>query len=397
MDGFCAPDACKKRRPETRPRKIPFFVKFLPGDIIQVTAGVRKEAMISVFVDETMKNTFARQRLRLRFVLLMIVVPFTIIASHTVLAEDTQGFRDTGLVCAVDMGSNTFKFIVAKIENGQYIQYIDQRKTAGVGDDLKASEMKSGHKFISDDKIKEIQALIAEFQDECENRTHSRKIWGIATAAFREAENGRAISEQLSQQGLDMKILTGEEESAYAYEAATSGEPGFAVIDLGSRTTEFVTKSGASYQWVEIATGYKVAWDDLYDDAATFSDAAAAHLTKLKELISEKEQAILRNQRELVTIEVGETSSYILGLPQNEIEGKVISRTRVQNKLKELSAMNQESFADLKRNFKDAARVLPRLVVIDFILGVTGYDEFRATDHELNVAIVYRLSRSRID
>jgi exopolyphosphatase/pppGpp-phosphohydrolase len=302
--------------------------------------------------------------------------------------------QDTGLVCAVDMGSNTFKFIISEIKNGKYLQYADVRKTAGVGDDLRFSERKTGHKQISEAKLKEVKALLMGFQDECEQRTGTRKLNAIATAAFREAENIRMISEQLLQQQIEMKVLSAEEESAYAYEAATLGVEGFAVTDLGSRTTEFVIKNGEQYRWAEIPIGYKVAWDEYYEKSTQFHQAADAHLQKLKELIGEKEKAILNSGPELVMIEVGETSSYILGIPQGQIEGKVITRDQIQKKLKDLHVMTVDSFTSLKKEFKDAAKVLPRLVFIDFLLAQTNHDRFIGTDRELNVAIIYRISRS---
>jgi exopolyphosphatase/pppGpp-phosphohydrolase len=327
---------------------------------------------------------------------LLILLLFALGGSHTFAAENHQDLRDTGLVCAVDMGSNTFKLIIAEIKQGKYFEYLDERKTAGVGDDLKASEKKSGRKLISDSKLQEIGELLAGFQDLCEQKTRLRKIYAIATAAFREAENGKALSDQLRQKGVELQILTAEQESAYAYEAATLGRPGLAVVDLGSRTTEFVAKPGAAgerYQWSEIHTGYKVAWDDFYDKAETFAQASGQHLKKLNELIGEKETRILRSHSELVLIEVGEMASFILGVPQNQIEERVITRAQVQEQIKKLSAMDASAFADLKKNFENAAKVLPRLVLTDFVLANAGYDQFRGTNRELNIAIIYRIAR----
>jgi exopolyphosphatase/pppGpp-phosphohydrolase len=318
-----------------------------------------------------------------------------VLLSATVCAESKNVLKDTGVVCAVDMGSNTFKFIVAEIKNGEYSQHTDIRKTAGVGDDLKNSEKNSGRKIISDGKLKEIKSLLTGFQDECERQTRSRRLYAIATAAFREAENAKEISEQIRQQGVELQVLTGGQESIHAYEAATSAQPGFAVVDLGSRTTEIVSNTDGKYRWEVLSTGYRVAWDKFYAGAETFSQSSAQHLKQLNEMIGADQINILKRQKELRLIEIGETASYILGIPQNQIEGKVITHNQVKNRLKDLSAMDSKSFTELKKNFKDADRVLPRLVVVDFILSKSGYDQFRGTDRELNVAIIYNLSRLR--
>jgi exopolyphosphatase/pppGpp-phosphohydrolase len=301
--------------------------------------------------------------------------------------------RDTGLVCAVDMGSNTFKFIVAEIKNGEYIQQLDDRKTLGVGDDLKKSEKETGKKVISEEKVHEILSVLEKYQEECNRRTGSSKLYAIGTAAFREAENIEAVSELLHKQDVELKVLSGKEESIYAYESATSGEPGFAVVDLGSRTTEFVKNVNGTYEWEEIPTGYKVAWDEFYEHANTFAPVSLQHRNRLKELIQQNQMNILRGPNELRVIEVGETASYILGIPQKEIEGKIITYSQVRNKLKDLSSMDRKSFADFKTNFKDASKVLPRLVLIELILAESDYGSFRGTDRELNVGIVYKLAQ----
>ena len=303
-------------------------------------------------------------------------------------SQDRGVLRDTGRICAVDMGSNTFKFIVAEIRNGEYVQHTDVRKTAAVGDDLRTSQETLNRKVISDAKLREIQSLLAEFQNQCKQQTDSTNLHAIATAAFREAENIDTIRAKLQAQGIEMKVLTAEEESAYAYEAATLGKNGFAVLDLGSRTTEFARKSQNRLEWVLLKTGYKVAWDEFYESAATFQDAASRHLPSLGQMIREQDWKILQNQKELIVIEVGETASYLLGIPQDQIEGKVITQSQLQTKLKHLQNMDEKSFADLKQNFKDAARVIPRAVFLEFALERTGYDRFRCTNRELNAAVI---------
>jgi exopolyphosphatase/pppGpp-phosphohydrolase len=292
------------------------------------------------------------------------------------------------------MGSNTFKFIVAEIKDGQYIQYIDIRKTAGVGDDLNKSKSESGRKLISDHKLKDMKAMLKDFQDQCEQKTKSRKMYAIATAAFREAENIQNISQEIKQLDIELQVLSGEDESIYAYEAATLGEPGFTVVDLGSRTTEFVHRVGEKYQWKEIPTGYKIAWDEFYVNSETFVEGFSKHINKLKEMFAETEEQILNAEQALKIIEVGETASYVLGIPQDQIEGKVITQLQIRKTLNQLFAMDRKSFMKLKKDFKDAPKVLPRLVLLDFILAGTAHEKFTATDRQLNVTIVYKRSRS---
>ena len=303
----------------------------------------------------------------------------------------SEAFPDTGKICAADLGSNTFKFLIAEIKDGDFVQHLDVRKTAGVGDDLRASEKLLKRKVISDAKIAEIQSLLTDFQIQCKQQTQSARLYAIATAAFREAENIVSIRKRLQAQGVEIKVLSPEEESQYAYEAATLGKSGFAVLDLGSRTSEFVNKTDNRYQWILLNTGYKVAWDDFYENASTFREAALRHVASLRTMIRNRDVKGLQNQKELVVIEVGETASYLLGLPQDQIEGKVITHAQLQANLRNLQQLDEQSFANLKQDFKNAAKVFPRAVFLDYVLQATGYKSFRCTNRELNAAVILRM------
>ena len=309
-------------------------------------------------------------------------------------AEAQKSLRDTGRVCAVDMGSNTLKLIVGEVKNGEYIQHLDIRKTGGVGDDIEASERKLKRKLISEPKLTEVLTILSGFQDECERQTKSRKLQGIATAAFREAENIQSVLQKFQETGVTIQVLTPEEESRYAYVSATLGEPGFAVLDLGSRTTEIVNEGDSTHEWVLLNTGYKVAWDDFYETSTTFEEASTKHLSALKKIVRDQDWKILQNQKELVVIEVGEAASYLLKIPQEQVEGKIITQTLLQEKLKMLRSMDAKAFADLKKSFKDAARVLPRAIFLELTLERTGYKSFRCTNRELNAAIILLMARS---
>ena len=45
-------------------------------------------------------------------------------------------FADTRLVCAIDMGSSTFKLILGEMKEGHYVQHHFTKNRLGVGDDM---------------------------------------------------------------------------------------------------------------------------------------------------------------------------------------------------------------------------------------------------------------------
>ena len=46
---------------------------------------------------------------------------------------------DTGLLCAIDMGSNNFRLIVGEMKGGKYLQHHFTKDRLGVGDDMAAT------------------------------------------------------------------------------------------------------------------------------------------------------------------------------------------------------------------------------------------------------------------
>ena len=133
------------------------------------------------------------------------------------------------VTCAIDMGSNSFRRIVARFENGRYAQHRIEVRTLGVGDDV----ARNGR--ISDAKLEEIRGTLAAFKGAC-NADRAARVTAIGTAAFRDAPNGARAVEIAAQLGIAMSA-TEQRESELAYLAGSLGRDGYAVIDNGSRAS----------------------------------------------------------------------------------------------------------------------------------------------------------------
>jgi hypothetical protein len=91
-------------------------------------------------------------------------------------------------VCAIDMGSNTFRRIVGSFQNGKYVQRPVEKKTMGIGDEVE----KRGR--ISDAQLAEIGAVLSAFKASCVKEGVTR-VAAIGTAAFRRSRpNGASPS-----------------------------------------------------------------------------------------------------------------------------------------------------------------------------------------------------------
>ncbi len=141
-------------------------------------------------------------------------------------------------ICAIDMGSNTFRRIVGSFQNGRYDQRSIENTTLGVGDEV----ARQGR--ISDSKLAEIEKTLSRFKISCEKEGVARVV-AIGTSAFREAANGARAVEIAAKVGVPMEIATERRESELAYLVGSLGQDGYAVIDNGSRSIELVSREGA--------------------------------------------------------------------------------------------------------------------------------------------------------
>jgi exopolyphosphatase/guanosine-5'-triphosphate,3'-diphosphate pyrophosphatase len=280
-------------------------------------------------------------------------------------------------VCVIDMGSNSFKRIVGTFAGGRYEDRKLEKRTLGVGDDL------SRHGRISDAKLAEIEATLAEFRDACAADGVTR-VLAIGTAAFRQAPNGSRAVEIAAKLGIPMEIASEARESVLAYHVASLGQDGLAVIDNGSRSVELASKEpGREVRHSVFDLGYRVAWQRFFADAGR----ADAGIREFQALLRQEaaKAPFLRGQRKLVGVEFEEMAEGLF--PPAATEGRVFALAELQARLREIAALGPEQFARL-RGQEDMDRALPRLVVAATLAEELGYAAFELTARELGTGLI---------
>jgi exopolyphosphatase/guanosine-5'-triphosphate,3'-diphosphate pyrophosphatase len=299
-------------------------------------------------------------------------------------APGRAGAAPRAPICAIDMGSNSFKRIVGSYADGRYEQKAFEKQTLGVGDDL------SRHGRISDAKLAEIEAALAAFRARCE-RDGAARVVAVGTAAFREAPNGARVVEIAAKLGIPMEIASEQRESELAYLVGSLGEDGIAVIDNGSRTIELVSKqAGEPPRFSVSKLGYRIAWQDFFAGAETAASAAAAYRERLGPE-AQRAAALMRGQRRLVGVEFDEMAEVLF--PGQESEGRVFPLAELQRRLREIEASGAAGFAELKR-LQDIDRALPRLVVAVAFTEAFGYPELAITARELGAGLIVEAGRA---
>jgi exopolyphosphatase / guanosine-5'-triphosphate,3'-diphosphate pyrophosphatase len=136
----------------------------------------------------------------------------------------------------IDIGSNTTRLLVADFAGGALEEIHQERAFTHLASGREADES------IAPAKLAEVAELVAA-QLEAAQRFGCTEVRAVATGAIRRAANGEALAAAVSRAcGLEVQILTGEEEARLAFRGAArafrhlTGELG--VVDVGGGSTE---------------------------------------------------------------------------------------------------------------------------------------------------------------
>jgi exopolyphosphatase/pppGpp-phosphohydrolase len=286
-------------------------------------------------------------------------------------------------VCAIDLGSATFRRIVGTFVDGRYEQKGIEKKTLGVGDDV----ARNGR--ISEQKLAEIKQTLSGFRAACE-KDNARPIMAVGTSAFREAPNGSRAREIAKALGIAMEIASEQRESELAYLVGSLGQDGIAVIDNGSRSIELVARNGGALRYVVFNLGYRIAYETFFAKAQDLQSAARAFHDRLDK--EAQDAPFMRNQKKLVGIEFGDLMDVLF--EPAPLDGRVLTLVELKRKIEEIERSGPAGWRALKAK-TDIDRALPRLVVAAFLTERFGYSQLELTDRELGAGLIIEAGLKR--
>jgi exopolyphosphatase/pppGpp-phosphohydrolase len=279
-------------------------------------------------------------------------------------------------VCAIDMGSNTFRRIVGSFDNGRYTQRSLHKESLGVGDDL------ARHGKISETKLSEIRDVLSRFKTACA-RDGAQPVVAIGTAAFRDAPNGKDAVELAAGLGIRMEIATEARESQLAYLVGALGQDNIAVIDNGSRSIEVVSQSRGVPSYRVFTLGYRLAYDKFFAPA---DDPASATQAFRQQVRREAQNApFMKGRSKLVGVEFGEMAEVFF--PNAKLEGGILTAEELEKKVNEIAISGRAAFEALKKQ-KDIDRALPRLIVAATMVQAFVYPGLELTERELGTGLI---------
>ncbi|KDP23414.1 hypothetical protein JCGZ_23247 [Jatropha curcas] len=145
----------------------------------------------------------------------------------------------SNLFASIDMGTNSFKMLIVQADRSGKFLTIDRHKNpVCLGRDSSTSISIESH-FRSLECLQQFSKIL-KYNNVSPHRTRC-----VATAALREADNAIEFQKAIHENtGLDVVVLSGEEEARFVYLGVLQFLPVFdkrvLVVDIGGGSTEFV-------------------------------------------------------------------------------------------------------------------------------------------------------------
>jgi len=288
-------------------------------------------------------------------------------------------------VAALDLGSKTFKAVLGEIRDHRIVTLRLDKRRVDLGMDVTKNRG-----VISKDKLALAGASLADLKSICE-REGSAEILAVATGAVRTARNGGAILDTASELGIVVEIVSGEREAELAYLAATGGEPGKLVCELGSHSMQLASQASGRIESVSIAMGYELAYPEFIRDAPDFTQARAAYAAFLDGQVRKPRG----RSTALICLSMNSSARFVTGEQKARVTDRYLSHARVREKMRALTALSKSGFSSLRASTPKANKVLSSLILLDYLLERTGHDQAFIAGTELPVGLIVEHFRLR--
>lgn len=152
-------------------------------------------------------------------------------------------------VAVIDLGTNTFHLLLAKIENGSHEVFHRERKAVKIGEKgINKGEITPEAWDRAVKALNEFKATI--------DKHHINQIFATATSAMRNASNGAALANEIKQEtGIEIEIISGTREAELIHFGASKaldfGNEKNLIMDIGGGSIEFIIANGNRSYWMQ--------------------------------------------------------------------------------------------------------------------------------------------------
>jgi exopolyphosphatase/guanosine-5'-triphosphate,3'-diphosphate pyrophosphatase len=155
---------------------------------------------------------------------------------------DSPGRPDGRHAAVIDVGSNSVRLVIYRIDGRALWTLYNEKVIAGLGRDLPSTGR------LSPEGVEAAVGAIRRFRAVLDG-WRADEVTAAATAAVRDAADGRAFLQRVTAEtGFGVRIISGEEEARYAALGVVCGQPDAkgVVGDLGGSSLELVRLNGVA-------------------------------------------------------------------------------------------------------------------------------------------------------
>ncbi|MGA9876209.1 MAG: Ppx/GppA family phosphatase [Solirubrobacteraceae bacterium] len=297
-------------------------------------------------------------------------------------------------VAVIDLGSNSFRMVVFDPSGGSWGRVEECSSAVRISEGLAATGK------LSEQAMGRALRTLDSFAELCRrHQLGEHSIDAVATSAIRDAENGGAFLEQVRlRTGLDVRVLSREQEARYGYLAAVNSTTlsDGCVLDLGGGSLQLVRVAGRlareSGSWRLGA----VRMTERFLPSPT--PAKRSQLKALQAHVSRKlERAPWLTSAGPRLIGLGGTvrnlataAERAAGLPSEEVQGFVIEQSALDDLIARLAALpaaERSRVPGIKQARADI--VLAGALVIQGVMRTGGFATLEVTGAGLREGILF--------
>jgi exopolyphosphatase/guanosine-5'-triphosphate,3'-diphosphate pyrophosphatase len=295
----------------------------------------------------------------------------------------------------IDIGTNTVLLLVADVDNSGAITPVAyEQRIPRLGKDVDAK------KHIGKQAFERVANVLSEYKIIYE-RLKPEKIVAVGTSAVRDAVNkDEFVSYIKTQTGVEVEVITGEEEAKLVFFGALSGiqldnKRQIAVIDIGGGSTEIIT---GTKEEIQIKVSLDIGSVRITERFLKLNPPSTDELHEARAFIENTFQSAHFDLKDAVVVGVAGTVTTLAALDQGlkefdreKISGYRLTQTAVSNLLIKLQRMTTDMILSLSTLTHGRADILTAgTLILHTFMKKTSTEEISVSERGVRYGLALR-------
>lgn len=296
----------------------------------------------------------------------------------------------------IEIGTNSIKFCIAEKTADGSISFIkDVSRITKLGAGLGVSGE------ISLDRAELNAQAVACFAEEA-LRAQASEIMIVGTMALRSASNAPLFAKKLKEAtGVEVRILSGEEEAALSYDAVVRSIEGafgpVLMFDAGGGSTEFVTGNGGTMkQIVSLGIGAVSITERFFPDTPVSAESLERAMSEISGTLA---KSGIRCDKDSLLVGTGGNVTAMAAVKQGMVSydsekthGSCLTLTDVRSQIESYAAKTLLERRRIKGLDPERAEIiLAGACIVEAIMLSFGFHGLTVSDRGLRHGLMYRL------